>query len=39
MVLSHERVDCAFWVGEVLLPQVREFKYLGVLFRSKGKME
>ena len=27
------------WVGGELLPQVEEFKYLGVLFTSEGRME
>ncbi|KAI3375579.1 hypothetical protein L3Q82_003713 [Scortum barcoo] len=27
------------WVGGEVLPQVEEFKYLGVLFTSEGKME
>ncbi len=39
MVLSWKRVDCPLWVREELLPQVEEFKYHGVLFRSEGKME
>ncbi|TWW59478.1 hypothetical protein D4764_06G0010080 [Takifugu flavidus] len=28
-----------FWVGEEVLPQVEEFKYLGILFTSEGRME
>ncbi|KAK0148818.1 Calmodulin-regulated spectrin-associated protein 3 [Merluccius polli] len=32
MVLCWKRVDCSLWVGSELLPQVKEFKYLGVLF-------
>ncbi|KAI3351447.1 hypothetical protein L3Q82_020304 [Scortum barcoo] len=39
MVLSRKRVDCPLRVGEEFLPQVEEFKYLGVLFTSEGKME
>ncbi|KAI3353859.1 hypothetical protein L3Q82_004862 [Scortum barcoo] len=39
MVLSWKRVDCPLWVGEEFLPQVEDFKYLGVLFTSEGKME
>ncbi|KAI3353175.1 hypothetical protein L3Q82_019727 [Scortum barcoo] len=40
MVLDRKRVVCPLRVsGEVLLPQVEEFKYLGVLFTSEGKME
>ncbi|KAI3377609.1 hypothetical protein L3Q82_008770 [Scortum barcoo] len=30
---------CPLRVGEEFLPQVEEFKYLGVLFMSQGKME
>ena len=32
-------MDCLLQVGEEILPQVEEFKYLGVLFTSEGKME
>ena len=32
MVLSRKRVECSLWVGEEVLPQVEEFKYLRVLF-------
>ena len=39
MVLRWKRVDCPHWVGRELLPQVEEFKYLGVLLTSKGKMQ
>ncbi len=39
MVLSRKRVACPLQVGGVLLPQVEEFKYLGVLFTSEGGME
>ncbi len=39
MVLSRKRVACPQHVGGVLLPQVEEFKYLGVLFTSEGRME
>lgn len=35
---AHLRSQRTFWVGNESLPQVREFKYLGVLF-SGGKME
>ncbi|XP_068613462.1 AN1-type zinc finger protein 3-like [Brachionichthys hirsutus] len=34
MVLSRKRVECTLRVGEEILPQVEEFKYLGVLFTS-----
>ena len=36
MVLSWKRVDCPLQVGKELLPQVEEFKDLGVLFMSEG---
>ncbi|KAI3353718.1 hypothetical protein L3Q82_004952 [Scortum barcoo] len=39
MGFSRKRVDCPLRVGEEFLLQVEEFKYLGVLFTSKGKME
>ncbi len=39
MVLSRKRVACPLQVGGVLLPQVEEFKYLGFLFTSEGRME
>ncbi|KAA0706920.1 hypothetical protein E1301_Tti002240 [Triplophysa tibetana] len=39
MVLSRKRVACPLQVGVELLPQVEEFKYLGVLFTSEGRME
>jgi len=39
MVLSRKRVECSLWVGNEILPQVEEFKYLGVLFTSEGWME
>lgn len=32
-------VDCSLLVGIELRPQVQEFKYQGVLFRSEGLME
>ncbi|KAI3376783.1 hypothetical protein L3Q82_000382 [Scortum barcoo] len=37
MVLDQKRVVCPLRVGGV--PQLEEFKYLGVLFTSEGKME
>ena len=37
MVLSRKRVECS--LGNKILPQVEEFKYLGVLFTSEGRME
>ncbi|KAK0146713.1 Retrovirus-related Pol polyprotein from type-1 retrotransposable element R2 [Merluccius polli] len=33
------RVECTLRVGDEILPQVEEFKYLGVLFTSEGRME
>ncbi|TKS65493.1 LINE-1 reverse transcriptase -like protein [Collichthys lucidus] len=39
MVLSRKRVECSLRVGDEILPQVEEFKYLGVLFTSEGRME
>ncbi|KAI3364315.1 hypothetical protein L3Q82_011116 [Scortum barcoo] len=35
----HARWHALSWVGGEVLPQVEEFKYLGVLFTSEGKME
>ena len=32
-------MECTLWVGDEILPQVEEFKYLGVLFMSEGRME
>uniref|UniRef100_A0A8C6KHS8 Reverse transcriptase domain-containing protein n=1 Tax=Nothobranchius furzeri TaxID=105023 RepID=A0A8C6KHS8_NOTFU len=39
MVLIQKRVECLLWVRDEVLPQVEEFKYLGVLFTSEGKLE
>ncbi|KAI3356649.1 hypothetical protein L3Q82_003294 [Scortum barcoo] len=39
MVLDRKRVACPLRVGGEVLPQVEEFKYLGVLFTSEGKMK
>ncbi|CAM4611183.1 unnamed protein product [Leuciscus chuanchicus] len=39
MVLSWKRVACPLQVGGEFLPQVEEFKNLGVLFTSEGRME
>ncbi|KAK0131008.1 Retrovirus-related Pol polyprotein from type-1 retrotransposable element R2 [Merluccius polli] len=39
MVLNRKRVECTLRVGDETLPQVEEFKYLGVLFTSEGRME
>jgi len=38
MVLCRKTVECSLRVGSELLPQAKEFKYLGVLFTSEGKM-
>ena len=39
MVLDRKMVACSLRVGGEILPQVEEFKYLGVLFTSEGRME
>ncbi|KAK5888457.1 hypothetical protein CesoFtcFv8_014550 [Champsocephalus esox] len=39
MVLSRKPMDCPLQVGNESLPQVKELKYLGVLFSSEGTME
>ncbi|XP_065817852.1 uncharacterized protein [Labrus bergylta] len=39
MVLCRKKVDCSLQVGSESLSQVEEFKYLGVLFTSEGRME
>uniref|UniRef100_A0A3B3CJV2 Reverse transcriptase domain-containing protein n=1 Tax=Oryzias melastigma TaxID=30732 RepID=A0A3B3CJV2_ORYME len=39
MVLDRRKVVCPLSVGGVRLPQVEEFKYLGVLFTSDGRSE
>ncbi|KAI3365324.1 hypothetical protein L3Q82_010414, partial [Scortum barcoo] len=39
LVLDRKRVVCPLRVSAEVLPQVEEFKYLGVLFTSEGKME
>nr|XP_054599772.1 uncharacterized protein LOC129164266 [Nothobranchius furzeri] len=39
MVLIRKRVECLLRVGDEVLPQVEEFKYLRVLFTSEGKLE
>lgn len=39
MALSWETVDGPLWDGEELLTQVNDFKFLGILFISEGKME
>jgi len=36
MVLCRKTVESSLRVGSELLPQVKEFKYLGVLFTSEG---
>ncbi|KAK3508912.1 hypothetical protein QTP70_013723 [Hemibagrus guttatus] len=39
MVLDRNKVACTLQVGGEVLPQVEEFKYLGVLFTSEGRMD
>ncbi len=39
MVLCWKMVNCTLWFGSELLPHVKEFKYLWVLFTSEGKMD
>uniref|UniRef100_A0A8C6NNI1 Reverse transcriptase domain-containing protein n=1 Tax=Nothobranchius furzeri TaxID=105023 RepID=A0A8C6NNI1_NOTFU len=39
MVLIRKKVECLLRVRDEVLPQVEEFKYLGVLFTSEGKLE
>ncbi len=39
MAISREKVACPLQVGGEFLPQMEEFKYLGVLFMSEGRME
>ncbi|KAK3518362.1 hypothetical protein QTP86_018292, partial [Hemibagrus guttatus] len=39
MVLDRKKVTCTLQVGGEVLPQVEEFKYLGVLFTSEGRMD
>ncbi|KAK3507901.1 hypothetical protein QTP70_002530 [Hemibagrus guttatus] len=39
MVLDRKKVACTIQVGGEFLPQVEEFKYLGVLFTSEGRMD
>ncbi|KAK3539329.1 hypothetical protein QTP70_001214 [Hemibagrus guttatus] len=39
MVLDRKKVICTLQVGGEVLPLVEEFKYLGVLFTSEGRMD
>ena len=39
MVLSRKPMDCLLQVGNEFSPQVKEFKYLGILFTSEGTRE
>ncbi|KAK3507766.1 hypothetical protein QTP70_000218 [Hemibagrus guttatus] len=39
MVLDRKKVACTLQVGGEVLPQVEQFKYLGVLFTSEGRMD
>ncbi len=37
MLRCWKKGDCSLWVESELLPQAKEFKYLGVLGTSEGK--
>ncbi|KAK3549143.1 hypothetical protein QTP70_033348 [Hemibagrus guttatus] len=39
MVLDRKKVACTLQFGGEVLPQVEEFKYIGVLFTSEGRMD
>ena len=39
MVVDRKKVTCSLPGGGEFLPQVKEFKYLGVFFTSVGRME
>ncbi|KAK3554945.1 hypothetical protein QTP86_001875 [Hemibagrus guttatus] len=39
IVLDRKKVACTLQVGGEFFPQVEEFKYLGVLFMSEGRMD
>ncbi|KAK3539668.1 hypothetical protein QTP70_011124 [Hemibagrus guttatus] len=39
MVLDRKKVVCTLQVGGEVRPQVEEFKYLGVLFTSEGRID
>ncbi|KAK3518183.1 hypothetical protein QTP70_033879 [Hemibagrus guttatus] len=39
MVIDRKKVACTLQVGGEFLPQVKEFKYLRVLFMSDGRMD
>ncbi|KAK3559257.1 hypothetical protein QTP86_008827 [Hemibagrus guttatus] len=39
MILDRKKVACTLQVGGEFLPEMEEFKYLGVLFTSKGRMD
>ncbi|KAK3547052.1 hypothetical protein QTP86_009569 [Hemibagrus guttatus] len=39
MVLDRKKVACTLQGGGEVLPQVEEFKYIGVLFTSEGRMD
>uniref|UniRef100_A0A8C6M0A0 Reverse transcriptase domain-containing protein n=1 Tax=Nothobranchius furzeri TaxID=105023 RepID=A0A8C6M0A0_NOTFU len=39
MVLIQKSVECILRARDEILPQVEEFKYLGVLFTSEGRLE
>ena len=39
MVLSWKRVECPMQIGDEILPQLEELKYLGILITSEGRWE
>ncbi|PWA16488.1 hypothetical protein CCH79_00004565, partial [Gambusia affinis] len=39
MVFSRKRVECLLWVRGGVLPQVKEFNYLRILFTNGGRRE
>lgn len=39
MVLSQKRLESPVWVSAELLPQVEQFKYLGVLFTRESRRD
>ena len=39
MVLNRKKVKCSLWVGDESLLQVEEFKNLGILVKTDGRLE
>jgi len=39
MVLNRIKVECSLQVADESLPQAEEFKYLGILFTSDGRLD